>query len=43
MPGTGSGRLVLKVGRVVEQGAVDSVLDQPQAAYTQTLLEHWCL
>ncbi|NWD65809.1 MULTISPECIES: ABC transporter ATP-binding protein [unclassified Pseudomonas] len=32
--------LVLKVGRVVEQGAVDSVLDQPQAAYTQTLLEH---
>lgn len=32
--------LVLKVGRVVEQGAVDSVLDQPQAAYTRTLLEH---
>ncbi|NWB19941.1 MULTISPECIES: dipeptide ABC transporter ATP-binding protein [unclassified Pseudomonas] len=32
--------LVLKVGRVVEQGAVDSVLDQPQSAYTQTLLEH---
>lgn len=32
--------LVLKVGRVVEQGAVDSVLDQPQAAYTQTLLAH---
>lgn len=32
--------LVLKVGRVVEQGAVDEVLDQPQAAYTRTLLEH---
>lgn len=32
--------LVLKTGRVVEQGAVDSVLDQPQAAYTRTLLTH---
>ncbi|NMX60565.1 ABC transporter ATP-binding protein [Pseudomonas sp. WS 5079] len=32
--------LVLKTGRVVEQGAVDQVLDQPQAAYTRTLLEH---
>lgn len=32
--------LVLKVGRVVEQGTVDEVLDQPQAAYTRTLLEH---
>ncbi|NWA08840.1 dipeptide ABC transporter ATP-binding protein [Pseudomonas gingeri] len=32
--------LVLKAGRVVEQGAVDRVLDQPQAAYTRTLLEH---
>ncbi len=32
--------LVLKTGRVVEQGAVDSVLDQPQAAYTRTLLAH---
>jgi peptide/nickel transport system ATP-binding protein len=32
--------LVLKLGRVVEQGAVDAVLDQPQAAYTRTLLEN---
>ncbi|WP_256830324.1 ABC transporter ATP-binding protein [Pseudomonas sp. Pse1] len=32
--------LVLKQGRVVEQGAVDGVLDQPQAGYTRTLLEH---
>ena len=32
--------LVLKQGRVVEQGAVDVVLDQPQAGYTRTLLEH---
>jgi peptide/nickel transport system ATP-binding protein len=32
--------LVLKSGRVVEQGAVDRVLDQPTAAYTQTLLAH---
>ena len=32
--------LVLKLGRVVEQGAVDQVLDQPQAAYTRTLLEN---
>ncbi|EJM82570.1 dipeptide ABC transporter ATP-binding protein [Pseudomonas sp. GM60] len=32
--------LVLKLGRVVEQGAVDDVLDQPQAAYTRTLLEN---
>ena len=32
--------LVLKLGRVVEQGLVDAVLDQPQAAYTRTLLEH---
>ena len=32
--------LVLKHGRVVEQGAVDRVLDQPQAAYTRTLLEN---
>lgn len=32
--------LVLKQGQVVEQGAVDQVLDQPQAAYTQTLLKH---
>jgi len=32
--------LVLKVGRVEEQGAVDRVLDQPQAAYTRMLLEH---
>lgn len=32
--------LMLKVGRVVEQGAVDDVLDKPQAAYTRTLLEH---
>lgn len=32
--------LVLKTGRMVEQGAVDSVLDQPQAAYTRTLLAH---
>ncbi|NVZ54597.1 ABC transporter ATP-binding protein [Pseudomonas sp. B6002] len=32
--------LVLKAGRVVEQGAVDEVLDRPQAAYTRTLLEH---
>jgi peptide/nickel transport system ATP-binding protein len=32
--------LVLKQGRVVEQGPVDQVLDQPQAAYTRTLLEN---
>ncbi|MNR63706.1 Glutathione import ATP-binding protein GsiA [compost metagenome] len=32
--------LVLKLGRVVEQGQVDAVLDQPQAAYTRTLLEN---
>jgi peptide/nickel transport system ATP-binding protein len=32
--------LVLKSGRVVEQGRVDQVLDQPQAAYTRTLLEN---
>ncbi|PYY69392.1 peptide ABC transporter ATP-binding protein [Pseudomonas jessenii] len=32
--------LVLKSGRVVEQGRVDEVLDQPQAAYTRTLLEN---
>jgi peptide/nickel transport system ATP-binding protein len=32
--------LVLKLGRVVEQGRVDQVLDQPQAAYTRTLLEN---
>jgi peptide/nickel transport system ATP-binding protein len=32
--------LVLKLGRVVEQGRVDAVLDQPQAAYTRTLLEN---
>lgn len=32
--------LVLKLGRVVEQGRVDEVLDRPQAAYTQTLLEN---
>ncbi|KAF1033522.1 MAG: putative ABC transporter ATP-binding protein [Pseudomonas sp.] len=32
--------LVLKSGRVVEQGAVDSVLDRPQAGYTRTLLAH---
>ena len=32
--------LVLKQGRVVEQGAVDEVLDRPQAAYTRTLLEN---
>jgi peptide/nickel transport system ATP-binding protein len=32
--------LVLKLGRVVEQGRVDNVLDQPQAAYTRTLLEN---
>lgn len=32
--------LVLRQGRVVEQGAVDGVLDQPQAGYTRTLLEH---
>ncbi|RAI68158.1 ABC transporter ATP-binding protein [Pseudomonas fluorescens] len=29
--------LVLKLGRVVEQGPVNQVLDQPQAAYTRTL------
>ncbi|WP_323990417.1 ABC transporter ATP-binding protein [Pseudomonas canadensis] len=32
--------LVLKTGRVVEQGVVDEVLDRPQAAYTRALLEH---
>jgi peptide/nickel transport system ATP-binding protein len=32
--------LVLKHGRVVELGVVDRVLDQPQAAYTRTLLEN---
>ncbi|WP_347907292.1 ABC transporter ATP-binding protein [Pseudomonas grandcourensis] len=32
--------LVLKSGRVVEQGRVDQVLDQPRAAYTRTLLEN---
>lgn len=32
--------LVLKQGRVVEQGVVDGVLDHPQAGYTRTLLEH---
>lgn len=32
--------LVLKLGRVVEEGAVDRVLDQPQAAYTRTLLDN---
>jgi peptide/nickel transport system ATP-binding protein len=32
--------LVLKLGRVVEQGRVDQVLDQPQATYTRTLLEN---
>lgn len=32
--------LVLKQGRVVEQGTVDQVLDQPQAAYTRTLLDN---
>jgi peptide/nickel transport system ATP-binding protein len=32
--------LVLKLGRVVEQGRVDQVLDQPQAAYTRSLLEN---
>jgi peptide/nickel transport system ATP-binding protein len=32
--------LVLKLGRVVERGRVDQVLDQPQAAYTRTLLEN---
>jgi peptide/nickel transport system ATP-binding protein len=32
--------LVLKSGRVVEQGRVDEVLDQPRAAYTRTLLEN---
>ncbi|CAI8709462.1 dipeptide ABC transporter ATP-binding protein [Pseudomonas sp. IT-P4] len=32
--------LVLKSGRVVEQGRVDEVLDLPQAAYTRTLLEN---
>ncbi|MDX9668292.1 ABC transporter ATP-binding protein [Pseudomonas sp. P5_152] len=32
--------VVLQHGRVVEQGWVDAVLDQPQAAYTRTLLEN---
>ena len=32
--------LVLNAGRVEEQGAVDEVLDRPQAAYTRTLLAH---
>jgi len=32
--------LVLKLGRVVEQGLVDTVLDKPQATYTRTLLEN---
>ncbi|MCB2256538.1 ABC transporter ATP-binding protein [Pseudomonas chlororaphis] len=32
--------LVLQLGRVVEQGPVDQVLDQPHAAYTRTLLEN---
>ena len=32
--------LVLKLGRVVEQGRVDEVLDRPQAEYTRTLLEN---
>ncbi|NBF11214.1 dipeptide ABC transporter ATP-binding protein [Pseudomonas sp. Fl4BN1] len=32
--------LVLKQGRVVEQGTVDQVLDRPEHAYTRTLLEN---
>ncbi len=32
--------LVLKQGRVVEQGAVDAVLDRPEHIYTRTLLEN---
>ncbi|WP_273820839.1 dipeptide ABC transporter ATP-binding protein [Pseudomonas asplenii] len=32
--------LVLRQGRVVEQGAVDEVLDRPEAEYTRLLLEH---
>lgn len=32
--------LVLKQGRVVEQGRLEQVLDRPEAAYTRSLLEH---
>lgn len=32
--------LVLKLGRVVEQGRVDQVLDRPREEYTRTLLEN---
>ncbi|MDH0650062.1 ABC transporter ATP-binding protein [Pseudomonas sp. GD03858] len=32
--------LVLRQGRVVEQGTVDGVLDRPREAYTQALLAH---
>ncbi|MQG93502.1 ABC transporter ATP-binding protein [Pseudomonas sp. MN1F] len=32
--------LVLRQGRVVEQGSADQVLGQPVAAYTRTLIEH---
>ena len=32
--------LVLRQGRVVEQGSADQVLGQPAAAYTRTLIEH---
>lgn len=31
---------VLQRGRIVEQGAVDTVLDAPQAEYTRSLIEH---
>ncbi len=31
--------LVMQAGRVVEQGALDAVLDQPQAGYTRHLIE----